>query len=67
MLQWSWESVFSNIRRELLEIALANYTKGLFISASWEVSGCRSQKLKQTTSIRGELFSCRKATVASLE
>jgi hypothetical protein len=39
----------------------------MFASASWELSGCGNQKLKQTTSFRGELLGCRKATEASLE
>jgi hypothetical protein len=39
----------------------------LFVSASWELPGCRSWKLKQTTSFQGELFNCRKATKASIK
>jgi hypothetical protein len=40
--------------------------KGLFVSASWELPGCGSQKLKQTASFRGELFGYRKAKKTSL-
>jgi hypothetical protein len=42
-------------------------TKGLFVSASQELPGYGSQKLKQTTNFWGGLFGCRKATEPSLE
>jgi hypothetical protein len=44
-----------------------NRSKGLFVSASWELLGCGSRKLKQTASFWGELFGCRKAMEASIE